>query len=139
MKRREFTRSHREQIVKRATNAAGYVTCEGCGLVLGRKPYEIDHIIPEALRPDEDRKRRLTIADGQLLGKECCHRGAEGKTRQDVKRIAKAKRSATKHMGFERPKKPMPGRDFPKTEKPKRIAKDALPPLPKTQLYTSRG
>lgn len=138
MARREFSRSQREQIVKRATNAAGYVACEGCGLVLGKKPYEIDHIIPEALRPDEDKTRPLSIADGQLLGMECCHRGADGKTRQDVKRIAKAKRSAAKHMGFERPKQPIPGRGFTKSEKPKRISKDALPELPRPQLY-ARG
>ena len=99
MARREFTRNQQEQIVERAKRNGG-ICCEGCGLVLGHKPYEIDHIIPEALRPEADKKQPLTIADGQLLGKECCHRGKDGKTAKDVAQIAKAKRQNAKHLGL---------------------------------------
>lgn len=97
MARREFTRSQREAIRLRATNAAGEICCEGCGAVLTGKRREIDHIIPEALRPEADKKKPLTIADGQLLG-ECCHRGPDGKTRHDVAQIAKGKRQNAKQF-----------------------------------------
>lgn len=96
--RREFTRNQREQIVCRAMNAAGEICCEKCGLVLGGKPHEIDHVIPEALRPEADKRQPLTIAEGQLLGRECCHRGPDGKTNADVKAIAKGKRQNAKHI-----------------------------------------
>jgi len=97
MARREFTQSQREAIRRRATNAAGEICCEGCGAVLTGKRREIDHIIPEALRPEADKKKPLTIADGQLLG-ECCHRGPDGKTRHDVAQIAKGKRQNAKQF-----------------------------------------
>lgn len=48
MPRLEFTRKVRAEIILRATNAVGIVTCEGGGLVLGKKPFEIDHTLPEA-------------------------------------------------------------------------------------------
>lgn len=109
--RREFTRKQRAQIVHRATNENGHVACEGCGLVLGKKPYEIDHIIAEELVIDKSRP--LTIEDGELLGKECCHRGADGKTNRDVKVIAKAKRVEAKHYGI-RKRSTLQGRGFSK-------------------------
>jgi len=96
MNRREFTRTQRAQIVRRAMNANGHVVCEGCGLVLGKKLYEIDHTIPEALILDK--KRQLTVEDGKLLGKECCHRG--GKTAADVKTIAKVYRQERNFLGI---------------------------------------
>lgn len=53
MSRREFTNRQKAEIVHRAMNADGQVVCEGCGLVLGKKPYHIDHTIPEALILDK--------------------------------------------------------------------------------------
>lgn len=100
MKRREFTRAQKAAIVHRAMNADGKITCEGCGLVLGSKPYEIDHTIPEALIADKT--RHLTIEDGKLLGKSCCHRGENGKTAADVATIAKVYRSEAKHLGLKK-------------------------------------
>lgn len=127
MSRREFTRNQKEQIVRRAT-VNGVVRCERCHAALKPGQWEIDHIIPEALRPDADKKGRLTIADGQLLGK-CCHRGPDGKTNADVKKIAKAKRQAAKHIGIvDAPK--MQGRPFPKTTKSARREKAATSKLP---------
>lgn len=79
-------------------NASGQIACEGCGLVLGRKPYEIDHTIPEALVVDKTKP--LTIEEGKLLGKACCHRG--GKTAKDVGDIARAVRREAKHIGIKK-------------------------------------
>lgn len=91
--RREFSRTVRAQIVHRSMNAKGQPTCEGCGLVLGYKKWEIDHRIAEALVVDKSKP--LTAEDGQLLGP-CCHRGENGKTARDVRVIAKSKRSERK-------------------------------------------
>lgn len=106
MTRREFSRAVQAQIVLRATNARGMVCCEGCGLVLGKKPYEIDHTIAEALVVDK--RKALTAEHGQLLGKECCH---APKTRQhDIPAIARAKRREARHLGIKKStSRPLPG------------------------------
>ncbi len=96
--RREFTRAQKAAIVHRAMNERGQVVCEGCGLVLASKKFEIDHVIPEALVVDKSKP--LTIADGQLLGIDCCHRGEDGKTAKDVGAIAKAIRCEAKNLGI---------------------------------------
>lgn len=132
MARREFTRNQREQIIERAKRD-GTICCEGCGLVLAGKPYEIDHIIAEALRPEADKQKPITIAEGQLLGKDCCHRGQNGKTRQDVKAIAKGKRQYDRANGLKtkaKAKIPSP----PKSPKP--APKPALAPR---NLYETRS
>jgi hypothetical protein len=98
MKRREFPDAIKAKIVHRAMNAAGWPVCERCGAVLKKNGYEIDHIIAEALVVDKSKP--LTAEDGQLLGKECCHRGEDGKTNKDVKVIAKAKRNERNFLGF---------------------------------------
>ena len=98
MKRREFTKDVYAQIVRRATNKAGHVVCENCGLVLGKKPYHVDHTIADALILE---KRKLTAADGKLLGVECCH---APKTKLDVAAIAQAKRREARHTGAIKPK-----------------------------------
>lgn len=135
MARREFTRNQREQIVERSKNADRQICCEGCGQVLGAKPYEIDHIIAEALRPEADKQNRITIAEGQLLGKSCCHRGEDGKTRKDVKKIAEAKRQYNRANGLKRPTQTIRSAPFPQSEKAaKRQPKQALAPR---QLFRS--
>lgn len=104
--RREFSRKQRAQIILRATDAKGVICCEGCGLKLGKKPFEIDHIVAEALIMDKSVP--LTITDGQLLGKECCHRG--GKTADDIRSIRKADRQRDRHTGaMLRTSRPLPG------------------------------
>jgi cytochrome c len=127
--RREFSRNQREQIVERSKRD-GNICCERCGLVLGAKPYEIDHIIAEALRPEADKQKKITIAEGQLLGKDCCHRGNDGKTNQDVKLIAKAKRQYNRYNGIKtRASQPIRSQGFPKAAKPERqTSKQTLPP-----------
>jgi hypothetical protein len=131
MARREFTTAVYAQIVNRATQG-GQVRCEGCGLVLGKKPFHVDHTIPDALVLDKSRK--LTAEDGKLLGVECCHKP---KTAQvDVPAIAKAKRREAKDKGITRPAGNLKGPGFQKCEKPPRTtAKQSLPPR---QLYEDR-
>ncbi|MFN3169258.1 MAG: hypothetical protein ACE37E_01035 [Hyphomicrobiales bacterium] len=100
---RKFTPSQKEQIRERSKNAKGQICCEGCGLVLGAKPHEIDHVLAEKLRPDADKKQPLKLVEGQLLGVDCCHRGPDGKTKRDVSMIAKAKRMERKHFEGRKP------------------------------------
>lgn len=123
MARREFTATVYAQIVKRAMLPTGEIACEGCGLVLGKRPYHVDHTKPDGLEIDKSRK--LTADDGKLLGVECCH---APKTKQDVADIAEAKRREAKHLGIKRPKgripsppkpsKPAPKLDFTKRRNP---------------------
>lgn len=97
--RREFKESVKAQIVMRAMDKDGRLHCEGCGLVLGKKPYHIDHTIPDALVLDKSAP--LTAADGKLLGWECCHKP---KTAADVRQIAKSERQRRKiHLGIKKP------------------------------------
>jgi hypothetical protein len=136
MSRREFTRNQREQIVERSKDAKGNICCEGCGLVLGSKPFEVDHIIPEANRPEADKQRPITIAEGQLLGKECCHRGEYGKTNKDVKAIAKGKRQYNAHNGIKtRPVAKIKSAGFVPSERTAARQSKDLPPLPYRALY----
>lgn len=91
----------------RATNERGRIACEGCGLVLGSRPYHIDHTIPDAMFLDKSRD--LTAADGKLLGVECCHKP---KTAIDLGALAKAKRLEARRFGIRKPStfpKPPPG------------------------------
>jgi hypothetical protein len=119
MARREFSKPIKAEIVRRAMTPDGQVACEGCGLILGRKPYQIDHTIAEALFLDKSRK--LTAADGKLLGQECCHGPKTAK--EDIPTIAKVKRVEAKHLGTAKPKG-----SFPKAAKPERTTKQPLPP-----------
>lgn len=119
--RREFTTAVYAQIVLRATNADGLVQCEGCGLVLGKRLYHVDHTIADGLQVDK--RRRLTAEEGKLLGAECCHKP---KTADDVAKIAKAKRREAKHLGIKRPAGKLKGRGFPSPDKPERITKQQL-------------
>jgi hypothetical protein len=131
MARRNFTRQQKEDIVLRATDEAGTVSCEKCKVALKRGSWEIDHILAEALRPEADKKVKITLAEGQLLGKDCCHRGPDGKTNKDVAQIAKAKRQHAGHNGIKSPPK---GRGFPKPAKEQNPARK--PPLQFKQLFT---
>lgn len=115
MNRREFTKRQRAEIVMRATGTDGVVVCEGCGLRLGGKAFEIDHVIAEGLIVDKSAP--LTIGDGQLLGRDCCHRGGANKTAEDVRMIAKAKRQYLKNIGaWPKSKRPLRGRGFQKRD-----------------------
>jgi hypothetical protein len=132
MSRREFPKSVKAEIVRRAMTPEGLVACEGCGLILGKKPYQIDHTIPDALFLDKGRK--LTAADGKLLGQECCH---GPKTHQvDIPTIAKVKRVEARDKGIIRPKGQIKSPGFTKPAKAKQASRhDWAPELPQRQLY----
>lgn len=120
MSRRNFTRAQKEQIVERA-RVDGVVRCDGCRLALKPGSWEIDHIIAEALRPEADKQKKITIAEGQLLGKDCCHRGEDGKTNADVKKIAKGKRQYDRANGMKtKVKAKIPSRPSPPKPQGKR-------------------
>ena len=95
--RREFPRAVKAQIIKRAMDPKGNISCEGCGLKLGKKPWHIDHTKPDAL--EIDKSRPLTAEEGRLLGWDCCHKP---KTADDVAKIARAKRRESRHLGIKK-------------------------------------
>lgn len=131
MARREFTKAVYAQIVYRAS-AGGQIACEGCGLVLGKKPYHVDHTIADGLQIDKSRK--LTADDGKLLGVECCH---NPKTREiDVPAIAKAKRREAKHLGITQPAGKLKSAGFPISEKS--AARQPKQALPHRSLYEAK-
>lgn len=136
MARREFSKPVKAEIVRRAMLPDGKISCEGCGLVLGKKPYDIDHTIPDAMFLDKSRK--LTAADGKLLGKECCH---DPKTHAiDIPTIAKVKRVEAKNLGVTKPAGNITSPGFAKTAKPKPASKwDFLPKLEPKQLFTKEN
>lgn len=136
MARREFSKAVKAEIVRRAMHPQLGIICEGCGIALGKKPFEIDHTIADALILDKTRK--LTAADGRLLGKACCH---DPKTHgHDVPIIAKVKRVEARDMGITKPKGEIKSRGFAKTEKPSRgVDKSGLPTLPPRKLYEERS
>lgn len=140
MARREFTPAQKRQIVERSKNERGEICCERCKLVLGGKPHEIDHVIAEGLRPEADKLKPITIAEGQLLGRDCCHRGADGKTNQDVKAIAKSNRQFDRAHGITQPKGQIKSPGFSKPVKAKQASRwDAIfDPLPRNQIFTAK-
>lgn len=101
MPRREFPRKVRFEIMKRASDEKRGLICEGCNLVLGAKPWHIDHTIPDALAIDKS--AALTAADGKLLGWDCCHKP---KTAKDQGDIAKSNRRTSKiRFGEKKPRR----------------------------------
>ena len=112
MARRNFTKAIIVARIKAATKD-GVTYCDGCGLPC--RKWEIDHIRADALLGDP------TFENSRLL---ClpCH---GEKTKDDVKRISKAKRVEAKHLGAVQPKGKIQSRGFPKKERKEKIP---LPP-----------
>jgi len=112
MPRREFPRKVRQAAIDRAKGH-----CERCKAALKTGEAEVDHILPDALGGEP------VLANAMVL---CvtCHRGPEGKTTQDVRRIREADRTRDKHTGAVRPSSKLATRD---KRAPKRLTK-ALPP-----------
>lgn len=61
-------------MLKRAMDERGRIRCEGCGMDVTGKAVEFDHKVPEAMLLAVDKAKPLTIEDGQMLGRDCCHR-----------------------------------------------------------------
>lgn len=127
MKRREFTRAQKAQMIKRASDPQGNIWCEGCGLNLTGKPIEIDHTIAEALIIDK--AKPLTIDEGKVLGRDCCHRTPGGKTAQDAESIARAKRREAVDLGIRRPTT-LRGAGFPRFAPQRKASAPLSRPLP---------
>lgn len=109
MKRREFSRELKAQMIRRAWDKVREcVACEGCGLDLTGKDIDFHHVIPEAMFLDKARK--LTADDGKVLGAACCHRGKDSQTSRDQGDIAQAKNREAKHFGFASSERPYAGK-----------------------------
>lgn len=132
MARKEFPRSVRVAVIKRATKQS-VVFCEKCGAMA--KTFEIDHANPDGLTGEP------TLANAVLLCSPC----HKEKTAVDVEKIARAKRREANHLGA----KPIPPRrikskGFEHVERqPKagraRVDKSQIPPLPRRNIFTGEA
>lgn len=95
MSRREFTKSTRVAIIKRAT-VEGVTRCEKCFAAVTR--FEVHHLKEDAL--EIDKSKPLTAVDG-VLWCEPCHDEA---TRPFQTIIAKVKRVEARHVGATTPR-----------------------------------
>lgn len=120
MARHEFNRKVRAAAIARANGH-----CERCKAALKPGEAEVDHILPDALGGQP------VLANAMVLCRQC-HRGPEGKTTQDVRRIRKADRQRDKATGAIRPK----GRILSPPKSPKPAPKPALAPR---NLYEARS
>jgi hypothetical protein len=109
MSRREFKKSVRVQIIKRAT-IDGVTRCEECHAATTR--FEVHHIKPDGLAVDKSAP--LTAAEGICLCEPCHDRY----TPKDVAAVAQAKRREAKYLGATRPAGQIKSRGFAKAEKP---------------------
>jgi 5-methylcytosine-specific restriction enzyme A len=96
MKRRRISPTERASIFQ----AAGGI-CHICGDKIDgtRERWEVEHVLALALGGDDH-------GDNLQPAHERCH---SPKTREDVARIAKAKRVSRKHTGAHRPVRTLPG------------------------------
>jgi hypothetical protein len=114
-RRREFSQSDKIAIRGRATDGSGRVFCEGCGAWLKRRAdYEIDHVIPEGMRPLADLQRKLTPAEGRLLCVAVCH---PRKTKSDKGDIGEAKKREAAELGLRTPRRKI-GWGYEKADRP---------------------
>ena len=118
MKRREFPRSVKVAVVKRATRD-GIIYCEKC--TAQAKKWQIDQIIADAIGGDP------VLSNAELICDACY--GA--KNPADTRLAAKAKRREAGALGVRKPAS-HPIAKPPKQEKPKR---DQLDMPPRRNLY----
>lgn len=112
--RQEFTRDVRAEIAKRCLVPTGF-RCEGCGVIVTR--FEIHHIKQDAMKTEDEKRKRLTATDGQLLC-EPCH---DAISAEQAPIMAKVKRIEAKRLGVQRkPAKTLQSRGFTKPPKPER-------------------
>lgn len=116
MARREFSRSTK---VARFKHAKGH--CEYCGTKLQPGRIEYDHEDADGLTGDNSFENCRAVCIP-------CH---SIKTKQDVAKIAKAKRREARHIGAEAPKQKIQSRGFQRRPKRGRIElQNTLPPPP---------
>lgn len=105
--RLEFSKAVRLEIFRRA-GGPGDLRCEGCGLSLQGKAFDVDHTIEEWEQEDVAHGLRapLTASDGKLLGKACCH---VPKTARKAGERAHVKRIVENAARCKPKSRPMPG------------------------------
>lgn len=124
MKRIEFSAKVRDKAADRAGGK-----CQLCKLPFAGKKMHFDHILPLALNGDS------TLSNCQVLC-EPCHK--EKTAKEDVPRIRKADRSRRAARGIKNetaPKIKSPGFAL-KPQKPGKIDKSKLQPLPRRNIFT---
>lgn len=121
MTRREFSKAVKVAAIKRATKD-GNVYCEECGALAKR--FEVDHVRADGLLGSN-------LLDNARILCRICHLA---KTKDDVARIAKAKRVEAKSLGV-RKRPTLKSRGFEKFEKERTVDKSVLPPLPRRKLF----
>jgi hypothetical protein len=126
MARREFPKSVRVAVIKRATkNSAVY--CEACGTLAKR--FQIDHVRADGLLGEP------TLENAQLICEACW----AVKNPKDTTAIAQAKRREAKHLGASRPTGKLRGAPFPKSAQAQhRADRDPKPHLPPRTLYVPK-
>ena len=117
MKRREFPRSVKVRVVKRATRG-GALYCEKCGFPV--KKFQIDHIIADAVGG------KPIISNAELI----CDICYGIKNPQDTRLAAKTKRQEAKALGIRRLTVAIL-----QPPKPDRAVKDKLPMPPPRALF----
>lgn len=132
---RKFSVAVQIAIVNRASDSSWRIHCERCGKwCRKRADYQIDHVIPEGMRPLEDKKRALTAADGQLLCLDC----HDLKTDKDKGEIALAVRREAYSLGIDKPGKKKI-RTRPRKERPPYRPPPGLPRLMREGFVPARG
>lgn len=92
--RKEFTTKTKALAFQRSNGR-----CEECGARLSVGNYHYDHKNPDGLTGNNDLSNCAVVCI-------VCHRE---KTRDDVGRIAKAKRQEARHIGAKKSRNPLPG------------------------------
>lgn len=125
MTRREFPRSVKVAVVKRATRES-VVYCEACGAQAKR--WQIDHVRPDGLGGDP------TLGNAMLICEACF----SAKNPADTRAIAKAKRREARHIGVKtQPAVQIKSRGFTKTTRDPKTGKTRIPraALPPRQMF----
>ena len=127
MSRQEFPPKVKEQECERAQGK-----CRKCGIIIGDKPKHFDHILPDWLGGKPE------LSNCQLLCHEC-HK--EKTAKEDVPRIAKAKRQHRKALGIKNESRPkIQSAGFQIVEKEHRgVNKSELPKLPPRGIYVDEN
>ena len=65
VRRREFTKPVKLEIVRRSMNARGEICCEGCGLAEGFVPYKAEVLCDKATDREKKARAYMENAEGQ--------------------------------------------------------------------------
>lgn len=122
MSRREFPRSVKIEVVKRATRG-GVVYCEACELPA--RKWQIDHVRADGLGGEPK------LANAMLICEACF--GI--KNPDDARKIAKAKRREAKHLGVVKSARPIRSAPMVTTERAARRRANPKPSLPPRPLF----